>query len=328
MTEAMVAAGSARSGRPTTTIRREQLLGDRRPAPALRPGMPILAHYVDNGNFMCWGPEEGADCSDAFAVELDARGLAFKDEVRGDRELICLGLHFDGPNRPIKNKPDRVWRQYYALHALLRQRPCSGKILEVVDGNVINSFMVDRTCFSVLYHIWQHAIELGARVEGEIRAAAALTLVAVHAAYRGPAPWAFMSDASEPGFALHETRVLPEEALAAYRWKERWRLQGSCDLMLRCHRPLPPASPRTTRCWRRCSRSGPRARESSTILKGEKLRPPGLSSRAAALFRRPGYDENEDLVPPLSLELLDAARWRRVVVGAWKRPDAIHIKEW
>ena len=165
LTEAMVAAESTRSGRSAATIRREQLLGDRRPAPALRPGKPILAPYVDNGNFICWSPGEGADCFDAFAAELNARGLAFKDVVRGDRELICLGLHCDGPNRLIKNRPDRVWRQYYALHDLLRQRRCSGKILEVVAGNIINSFMVDRTCLSVLSHIWQRAIELDDEVE-------------------------------------------------------------------------------------------------------------------------------------------------------------------
>ena len=50
--------------------------------------------------------------------------------------------------------------------------------------------------------------------------------------------------------------------------------------------------------------------------KGEKMRrPPGLSSRAAALLRKPNYDENEDLMPPLHPEPLDAARWKRVVVG-------------
>ena len=63
---------------------------------------------------------------------VSRRRLAFKDEVVGARELVCLGLHLDGRSRSIRNRGDRVWRQYYALHALCRQGRCSGKVLEVV----------------------------------------------------------------------------------------------------------------------------------------------------------------------------------------------------
>ena len=168
--------------------------------------------------------------------------------------------------------------------------------------------------------------ELGARVEGEIRAAAALTLVVVHAAYRGPAPWAFVSDASGPGFALHECQVLLEEALAAYRWKERWRFQGVLWPHAEVPSPLPAGVAADDDLLAPMFKNW--AMSEGDFDKGEKMRrPPGLSSRAAALLRKPDYDENEDLVPPLNPKLLDAARWKRVVVGAWKGPDAIHIKE-
>ena len=227
----------------------------------------------------------------------------------------------------MTNKPERAWRQYYALHALLHQGRCSGKTLQIVAGNVVNFFMVARPMLSSLSHIWRRAAELGdsvgplgARVQEELRLAAGLTLVAEGKWHRPAAPKAFLSDSSQLGYALMESPLPAAATMDMAQWTERWRFQEVCRVTLRGPAPtagraaaLEDLAPNFD-AWVDSQMEVQAARRE-------------LSSRKAVARARTDYEEDPNFVPPLPPGVLSESQWKVVLAGSWRHPAAIHSKE-
>ena len=322
LSEQMVRAEVARTGRDAEEIRSTQILRDRRPPPCPRPGYPLLCPYVDNANVMSTSAVEAKSCYDFLAKQLRSVGLVFKDDVIAQPELVCLGLRLDGKDLVITNKPERAWRQYLALEAVLSLSVVTGKLLEVVAGNLISFFTVERCLFSVMAEIWSLAVDLGdssgpltSAVRQELINARALTLFACHDMRRFPSEVVLCSDASGGGFALHAAVASVEEVRSAIQWKERWRFRP-LEADERDEKSLP------------CGASAC-LEEAAPDFEEWISKDLGLCQKSSRRSRQNLRVEVEDerLVQPLAESLLDASRWSRLLVGGFRSEGAIHYKE-
>lgn len=324
LADTMVTAESQRRGVSKEEVENTQLLVDRRPPPSLRPGRPILAPYVDNGNLICWSASESREVYQSLAAETRRRRLAFKDDFEGELEVQVLGLHLDGRRLLLRNRDVRVWRQYYALHALVRQS-CSGRVLQVVAGNVVNFFMVARPALSALCHIWRRAAELGdevgplgAKVRDELRLAAGLTLIAERSWVRPPAPVLFLSDSSMHGFALMTSSVDAHGRRQVTQWAERWRFREAIGETV-C---VPSTAHRG-----RAAEVEELAPKFEAWVEQQKPVSDAKSSRRQTTRVRTEYETDSEWVPPLPESLLVSHRWKPVLAGGWRYSGAIHAKE-
>ena len=75
----MLVSAEERRGTPRH-VAQGQLLRDFTPPPVLSPQLPILARYVNNGNFVCWNQVLARDCLRAVIEELNERGYSFRVE--------------------------------------------------------------------------------------------------------------------------------------------------------------------------------------------------------------------------------------------------------
>ena len=165
-----------------------RVLVDHRPAPLLAPGKPILAPCAI---IPAWSPEESRDANRHLASELTNRGFAFRVEVEIARGSIGIGLMFDGIARIFRNKPFRVWRLYYAIDQVIRQRRASGEALRIVVSHIVSQFLLRRCFLSALNEVWGHIESTLGRigvmppcVVAEFRCCAGLILICRHRADR------------------------------------------------------------------------------------------------------------------------------------------------
>ena len=137
---------------------------------------------------------------------------------------------------------------------------------------------------------------------------------------------AFCSDSSTHGYALHETPCQVSEMLDVTVWRERWRfvidhpaLTRRVDGGLQGHLADVPDMALRFEAW-----FEKEMRDLDCLLP-EPEPPP----RCPADVRTPLRVRQEvaGLVPQLPPDWVRPERWRRVVAGAWRRPEAIHHKE-
>ena len=190
LVDAMVASGVARTGQPRPDVE-ERVLVDHRPAPFLAPGKPILAPYVDSAIIFAWSPEESRDANRHLASLLSDRGFAFRVEVGTARDSTAVGFMFDGIARIFRNKPSRVWRLYYAIDQLIRQKRASCEALRIVVSHTVSQFLLRRCFLSALSEIWGRIESTLGRIEvmpprvvAELRCCAGLFLICRHGADR------------------------------------------------------------------------------------------------------------------------------------------------
>ena len=92
----------------------------------------------------------------ASASGLSNRGFAFRVEVETARGSTAIGLMLDGAARTFWNKPPRVWRLYYAIDQLIRQKRASGEALRIVVSHIVSQFLLRRCFLSALSEVWGH----------------------------------------------------------------------------------------------------------------------------------------------------------------------------
>ena len=133
LTERMVCA--LQRSVPSQAAVEGQVLVDRRHAPRIRPGLPVLAGYAKNGNFICWNSTDGVSAIHHISIELESCGLAFRFEECSSSSGVSIGLVLRLGKRLIHAKPSRMLELRRSLHELIEQRYASGKVLQKFNGH-------------------------------------------------------------------------------------------------------------------------------------------------------------------------------------------------
>ena len=142
---------------------RQQVV-DRRVPPRCRPGRPIAAPYVGNGNFICRDKADAKAVVGHMADIFERGGLRFGVETDGGESWATVGLDIRPSLKMLLNKPARIWKLRSALVALREQGRCSGDVMRVVAGHLTCSFLVFGPALSVLGVIFLFCEEHGDRV--------------------------------------------------------------------------------------------------------------------------------------------------------------------
>jgi hypothetical protein len=95
LTHAMVASEAAPRG-ISEELAATQVLRDRAIAPRVLRGRRVLAPYVDDGLIIGFDKDDAVEAEDALCQELEKRGLLYKVEWEGRREMEALGVWFQG----------------------------------------------------------------------------------------------------------------------------------------------------------------------------------------------------------------------------------------
>ena len=233
LTVRTVQSGVRRSARSADDSKAHQLLEYRRPCSMLRPGLPMLAPYVDNANVFCATQQDAEDSFKCLTAGLRRCGPGFKDEVCATRVMDCLVVRRDGVVRRVANQPEWTWRQCFALESLLMVR---GHLSKVDVGDSVSFLFGEQCCYAILGRIWKRAQELGNdsgatgdEVRRDFIVAKGVMLLVGADLSRRPAPIALCSDSSDLGYALHLSQTGEIEVWAVTRWREYWRLRPLID---------------------------------------------------------------------------------------------------
>ncbi|CAK0839789.1 unnamed protein product [Prorocentrum cordatum] len=301
-------------------VAERQLARDGFPAPSLSKGRPVIAPYVGDGNVVCYGVADAKLAHKEVVSELVSRGFALRDLVEFDEDLDMVGCVLCGAHRR-----SRFWRLYCGVGQLLARGGCAGDVMRVVLGHLGNFFLLSRCCLSILQQCYQFVQEnigryqrFNSTVVAELRTRqGALPLVVA----RLSDPFyekAFISDSSTHGCALHQGYFSGVELRAIGRWRERWcfaEVEEAFGLGLEANGPRLDAN---FDCLGESFNLG----EAS----GSGSRRPAAEGPVGARPRS-GKAEVIGIAPALPDELLDSARWPRVLVGAWDRREAIYMKK-
>ncbi|CAK0825870.1 unnamed protein product [Prorocentrum cordatum] len=207
-----------------------QLLRDKRPAPLLRPGRPLAAVYADNFTGVGGSAADAELGVRAFEERAAEAGLALRAADAAVEELESLGLVLCGADRRVRQKPERVWRFYFATKALLRRGRATGAELRVWAGHAAALLGLQPCLLSILQDVY-HFIGDGSRrraalpatVRGELRTAAIACFLTEVDLSAPLADEVHVSDSSSSGFCLMHGRKPLRAVWDAYRWRERWR---------------------------------------------------------------------------------------------------------
>ena len=231
----------------------------------------------------------------------------------------------------IYNKPSRVWRLYHAGQHLIRQGHCTGEVLRVLTGHIFHAFQLRRCAMASLGEVFVF-IEKNLKVDTPLPVQVIKELTVafgiLHLVCQLPGapsrPYiVYVSDASQPGYALHSTRVERTGVAPLVACRERWRFQEAAprrQSLPKHAQDATDASPHDIapefNVW-----LDSELNESAPILK-----PPSSCERPRGRPSRP-YEEARDRFSELPDALTEIGRWRRLVVGAWVYPDKTHNKE-
>ncbi|CAK0838390.1 unnamed protein product [Prorocentrum cordatum] len=316
-----------------------QLLRDGQPAPRLAKGRPVAAPYVDNGNLLCFDREDAAVFYGSMVAVLSERGFTLRDNVECDANLDMVGFELQGAKFVWRQRRSRFWRLWHALRQLELRGGCTGEVMRIILGHLVNFFMLSRPALSVLSQLYVFSTEnLGRyrRFDGHVRGELVTCrgLLALVRSRLRPRhyPVAFCSDASTRGYAIHSGQIDPHLLYDVCRWRERWRftvaeedegpgIDGAQTGLDADFRELGADLDIEDGDWdRRGDRAVPvrRAPRVSSLVPAEALR--------AAELGLP-HPRVTGIVPALPDTLVAPTRWRRLLVGAWQRREAIHMKE-
>lgn len=103
----------------------------------LQPGVPLAAGYADNGNFVCWDPQDGDEIVQHMCDELDAFGQDYRIEQQSVASGVSIGLVLRVRERVFHSRPSRMWRPRRSLHELYFQGESSGEVVRAVDGHIV-----------------------------------------------------------------------------------------------------------------------------------------------------------------------------------------------
>ena len=208
------------------------VLVDGRRGPDLRPGRPILAPYVDNFNVLAWGQSDLGIVLGAVCRWLDDAKLAYRTECPGSVVSDLVGLIVDMEQLFVTNKYDRMWRVRQAVLDVCAQGRCSGYVMQILAGHLINLGLVFRPFLSILSSVFTFIVKHGSAsgkldvfVVGELNVVAALLPVLGCSLERRFSQRCYMSDSSEKGYAVHVGDFDCGLGADVASVRERWRLK-------------------------------------------------------------------------------------------------------
>eukprot|EP00971_Amphidinium_carterae_P254517 5052931-Amphidinium_carterae.1 len=256
---------------------------------------------------------------------LRSKGFTLKDLVPPTTSMDLVGVRFDGVSLSLRNKPERVWKLIYAIREILRMRVVPGWVLRVVNGHLVNQFLINRCALSCLSDSFAFALQnldkwarLPVSVTSELKICCGiLPLVRADLGSKW-VPWLLCSDSSDKGYALHASPSPTLQLADAGSWKENWRFK--------------PISVQTD--FDDSEFRGISAEEFSKAPTFESWIANsvdvGQSHRVRAPYRHhvaPLWLENPHIVPELTSELVEQGHWYRMLVGSWKFTSTIHMLE-
>ena len=196
------------AGRMRLSVRAAQQhsLLERRAAPRVGPGMPVLAPYVDSCNAMVWDAADATSPCGPLGDVLAEWGLAHRAETYGAPSWEALGSVLDVERRVLLSKPSGLWRCRAALLHLYEQGLASGDLVSLVLGHAVHAGMAYRPALSVIQHLYGFVAEHGWRVDALndferqelFYLAAVLPLLGADLGV-APSPVALCTDACESG---------------------------------------------------------------------------------------------------------------------------------
>eukprot|EP00971_Amphidinium_carterae_P344159 6484374-Amphidinium_carterae.1 len=302
-----------------------QIVRERCPPPRLHQRHPLLCPYVDNANVLCYSRQEAEEFYRVMLTTLENKGFTLKDLVPPTPVMDLVGVRFDGHSRTIRNKPERVWRLIYAIREVLRMRVVPGWVLRVLNGHIINQFLIQRcalSCLSDAFSFALHNLDKWTRIPQSVVSELSVCcgVLPLISAELGSAwvPWTLCSDSSDLGYGLHASPTCTRQLADVASWKENWRFKpvsvqtefDESDFRGICAEEWSKAP--TFESW-----------VSDQI--GE-----GSAHRVRAPYRHRVHTlwlENPHELPDLPYELVEGGVWQRMLVGSWKYHSPIHMLE-
>ncbi|CAK0811644.1 unnamed protein product [Prorocentrum cordatum] len=284
-------------------------------------------------------PGDAAVFYGSMVAVLSERGFTLRDNVECDANLDMVGFELQGAKFVWRQRRSRFWRLWHALRQLELRGGCAGEVMRIILGHLVNFFMLSRPALSVLSRLYVFSTEnLGryrrfdGHVRGELVTCRGLLALVRSRLRPHHYPVAFCSDASTRGYAIHSGQIDPHLLYDVCRWRERWRfavaeegegpgIDGAQTGLDADFRELGADLDIEDGDWdRRGDRAVPvrRAPRVSSLVPAEALR--------AAELGLP-HPRVTGIVPALPDTLVAPTRWRRLLVGAWQRREAIHMKE-
>ncbi|CAK0801704.1 unnamed protein product, partial [Prorocentrum cordatum] len=284
-------------------------------------------------------PGDAAVFYGSMVAVLSERGFTLRDNVECDANLDMVGFELQGAKFVWRQRRSRFWRLWHALRQLELRGGCTGEVMRIILGHLVNFFMLSRPALSVLSQLYVFSTEnLGryrrfdGHVRGELVTCRGLLALVRSRLRPHHYPVAFCSDASTRGYAIHSGQIDPHLLYDVCRWRERWRfavaeedegpgIDGAQTGLDADFRELGADLDIEDGDWdRRGDRAVParRAPRVSSLVPAEALR--------AAELGLP-HPRVTGIVPALPDTLVAPTRWRRLLVGAWQRREAIHMKE-
>ena len=219
-------------------LREERALVEGAPVPSL-PGPSGIVHseYIDDftviGIVAVGSEGQVKEVYEGGAKEIKAAGLDLHKENFGNSSLV-LG-HMLGPGPTARPPAGKVWILIAATRELLSMKAVRASWVESIVGIYSWYFLLCRGCFSIFARVYgwtqenrdnKSLIELPILAKAELETAARVVpFIVVDLA----APWheiAQMTDASEEGGAVVETKASHSELAEEGRWAPRggWTL--------------------------------------------------------------------------------------------------------
>ena len=128
----------------------DQLLLERRPAPIIKPGFPVLSVYIDNYLAFAGTRDDAVQAANRFATECAKSEVTLHADHVGVVILEGLGLKFHGDEKTLRHTPRRIWRFSLASTALLRRRRWTWKILQIWLGHAVCIACLCRPLLAIL----------------------------------------------------------------------------------------------------------------------------------------------------------------------------------
>ena len=213
------------------------LVNDKSPPVVMKIGAtdstpPHFYVYVDNLGVLHQDRATVEHVMESLEKSFSEAGLEVHTTEISDGAVKALGCIIEGEKHRSRVNPDRLWKIFKGIQALLRRRKCSGRALEIIVGHCTFAALMNRctlSCFSSIYKFimkhYDHPAFLWDSVRQELAGFSGCLFLLVQNWRR---PWNELvssSDASEEGYGICHSWWNRAEVAAVGRVPERARFR-------------------------------------------------------------------------------------------------------
>lgn len=135
------------------------LVNDKSPPVVMKIGAtdstpPHFYVYVDNLGVLHQDRATVEHVMESLEKSFSEAGLEVHTTEISDGAVKALGCIIEGEKHRSRVNPDRLWKIFNGIQALLRRRKCSGRALEIIVGHCTFAALMNRctlSCFSSIY---------------------------------------------------------------------------------------------------------------------------------------------------------------------------------